>query len=178
MASYPSLHEIRAKADEFWNLWEELLGAAPKLRQAIGQHSPTCLGWKVEGDNAPLEAALPLFELGDSLYLGPVNQERSILTIRKPQAVALDTLTEIKLLQRRPSRPTDTLGADSLDLLVPHGLTPLSELTAALAGTEAVCEAESNPIHHWISIKYKDHEFKLTDRPVWSVCLAQAETVL
>lgn len=172
MASYPSLHEIRAAADEYWAVWERLLEAAPKLRQAIGQHSASALGWKVEGDLAPLEATAPVYELGDSLYLGPVNGERAIMTVRKPQAVALDTLQHIKILQRRPSRPDDELGADSLDLYVPHGVPSLAEVQKAV-GEVAVVQAQHNEAHKWLSLTYEGHEFKLADHHVWDVCMKE-----
>jgi hypothetical protein len=174
MASYPTLHEVRGAAEAYWEMWQKLLNEAPELRQAIGQHSPTSMGWKVEGDIAPLEAAERLFELGDSAYVGPVNGERSILTIRKAQAMALDTLAEIKLLQRRPSRPEDRLGADSLDFYVPHGLPDVGSVTEACGDVGAKCEAEHNAVHKWISIRYQDHEFKLTDHTVWEVCVEEA----
>jgi hypothetical protein len=174
MASYPTLHEVRSAATDYWNMWEQLLGAAPDLRQTMGQHSPCTMSWKVEGDIAPLEAAERLFELGDSAYIGPVSEERSVFTIRKAREVALDTLNEIKIIQRRPSRPEDDLGADSLDLLVVHGLPTISHIEAALSGTDAKCEEEFNDIKRWISIRYQGHEFKLVDKNVWDVCAQRA----
>jgi hypothetical protein len=178
MISYPSLHEVRAAADDYWAVWQRLLAAAPHLRRVIGEHTPTALGWKVEGDAAPLEAAGHLYELGDSLYLGPVNGERGILTLRKPQPVALDALQEIKIMQRRPSRPDDALGADSLDFILPHGLPKLEEVQKAAAGAEVTVEAERNEAHAWLSLRYDGHEFKLLDHYVWEVCVREAQELL
>jgi hypothetical protein len=178
MASYPTLHEIRSAADDYWEVWQGLLTAAPKLRHVIGQHEPSAFGWKVEGDLAPLEAAGPLYELGDSLFMGPVNRERAIMTIRKPEPFALDALRQIKLLQRRPSRPEDKLGPDSLDFLVPHGLPKADELREALAGTEASFEEQSNEVHDWVAIYYQEREFKLTAKPVWAICVAEAAALV
>lgn len=178
MASYPTLHEVRGAADDYWGVWQDLLTKAPDLRKAIGQHSPTSMGWKVEGDIAPLEAAERLFELGDSAYIAPVNGERSILTIRKGKAMALDTLNEIKILQRRPSRPADALGPDSLDLYVPHGLPSADDIKKALSGTKGTCEAEYNDVHRWLSIRYDGHEFKLTEHTVWEICAKEAAALI
>jgi hypothetical protein len=176
--SYPSLHEIKAAADDYWRVWEQLLEAAPALRKAIGQHSPSALGWKVDGDVAPLEAAERLYELGDSIYMGPVSHERAILTIRKPQAVALDTLQDIKVLQRRPSRPEDALGADSLDMVLPHGIPETASVEAAVAELDVACKAERNEAHEWLSLIYSGHEFKLQAHPVWEVCVREAERLI
>jgi hypothetical protein len=176
--SYPSLHEIRVAADDYWTIWEELLSRKPDLRKIIGQHSPTAFGWKVEGDVAPLEAAERLYELGDHLFAGPVNAERSILTIHKVRAVALDSLQDIKLLQRRPSRPEDVLGPDSLDLYVPHGMPSLEQLKAALERDDVTVEDQSNRSHKWVSIVYDGHEFKLQDHHVWEICVHEAEALL
>jgi hypothetical protein len=178
MAAYPTMHEVRAAADEYWDVWQQLLSAAPKLRSAIGQHTPMALGWKVEGDLAPLEAAMRVYELGDSLYAGPVNGERAILTIHKLQAVALDTLQDVKILQRRPSKPEDTLGPDSLDFNVPHGLPNFDELEKAAEGHEATIEAQHNENHAWLSIKYKNHEYKLQDHQLWEVCIREGAAIL
>jgi hypothetical protein len=176
--SYPSLHEIRAAADEYWSIWQELMAKAPDLRKTVGQHSPTALGWKVEGDMAPLEAAERVYELGDHVMAAPVNQERAILTIRKSQAVALDTLQDIKILQRRPSRPDDALGADSLDILVPHGVPSIAGLEQSLKEAPATVKADHNDSHSWVSITYQGHEFKLQDHTVWDVCVREAAALL
>jgi hypothetical protein len=50
MYSYPTLREVRSAADDYWQIWQQLLSEAGGLRQAVGQHSPAALGWKVEGD--------------------------------------------------------------------------------------------------------------------------------
>jgi len=178
MASYPTLHEIKAAADEYWAAWQELLADRPELRQAVGQHSPTALGWKVEGEVSPLEAAERLYELGDHVYMGPVNGERAILSIRKPQAVALDTLQEVKVLQRRPSRPDDALGPDSLDMYLPHGMPKLEAVEQALDSSDANVELGHNEAHRWLSITYKKFEFKLQDHTLWEVCAREAAQVL
>ncbi len=172
--SYPTLHEIRTAADDYWQVWEQLLSAAPKLRQVIGQHSPSAIGWKVEGDISPLEAAERVYELGDSLFVTPVNRERSILTLRKPTAIALDTLQHIKFLQRRPSRPDDALGPDSLDFLAPHGLPKAADIMTITKDLDAVCKEERNEAHNWISIRYQGHEFKLAEQHVWDICVREA----
>lgn len=174
MSSYPTLHEIRSAADFYWRAWQELLDKAGGLRQAVGQHSPTAMSWKVEGDVAPLEAAVRLFELGDSLMAGPVNGERTIVTLRKPQAVALDTLQDIKLMQRRPSKPDDTLGPDSLDIMLPHGLPPLEKVERSVDGLGVACELDHNELHEWLSLRYEGREFKLIDHTVWEVCVREA----
>jgi len=177
--SYPTMHEITAAADDYWKTWQELLGQAPRLRHTVGQHTANALGWKVDGDIAPLEAAERLFELGDSLFAGPVNAERSILTIHKPKPVALATLQDIKLMQRRPSKPDDRLGADSLDLELTHGLPKLDELNASLeAADDAVAAADHNETHSWISVRYRGYEFKLLDHTIWEKCVRQAESLL
>lgn len=176
--SYPTLHEITAAADEYWEAWQQLLAAAPKLRHVVGQHTANALGWKVDGDIAPLEAAERLFELGDSLFAGPVSGERSILTIHKAKPVALATLQDIKLMQRRPSKPDDKLGTDSLDLELTHGLPKLDELNDVLKDTEATVEPERNELHHWVSLRYQGREFKLIDRPIWAKCAQQAQALL
>ncbi|HEY2003507.1 MAG TPA: hypothetical protein VGH44_00130 [Candidatus Saccharimonadia bacterium] len=178
MVSYPTLHEIKAAADEYWTAWQELLAARPELRQAVGQHSPTALGWKVEGEVSPLEVAERLYELGDHVYMGPVNGERAILTIQKPQAVALDTLQAIKVLQRRPSRPEDQLGPDSLDLHLPHGVPGLETVQKSLYGSGAKAEHEHNEFYRWLSVKYKKYEFKLQDHTLWEICAKEAARVL
>ncbi|MDF2460720.1 MAG: hypothetical protein K0S68_123 [Candidatus Saccharibacteria bacterium] len=175
--SYPTLHEIRHAADEYWEVWERLLNAAPKLRQTIGQHSASALGWKVDGDLAPLEATERVYELGDSLYLGPVNSERSIMTVRKERAIALDTLQHIKILQRRPSRPDDALGADSLDMYVPHGTPGLAAVKTAVEELEVDVVAQSNEAHEWLSLTYEGHEFKLADHHVWDVCMKEGQAL-
>ncbi len=174
MASYPTLHEIRAAADDYWRVWQQLLTAIPELRKTIGQHSPDALSWKVEGDLAPLEVAERVYELGDSLHVGPVNGERAILTIRKARAIALDTLQHVKILQRRPSRPDDALGPDSLDFTVTHGLPKFGAVEAAVKGFEVAAEAQHNEAHDWISLTYHDHEFKLSDHHIWEVCVREA----
>lgn len=176
--SYPSLHEIRAAADEYWSVWQELLAKAPEARKTIGQHYATAFGWKVEGDLSPLEAAQRVYELGDHLFLAPVNQERSILTIRKPQALALDSLQDIKILQRRPSKPDDPLGADSLDILVPHGTPSATALEKPFRDVAATITAEHNDRHKWLSVVYRRHEFKLQDHSVWEVCVKEAHDLL
>ena len=176
--SYPTLHEITAAVDDYWKTWQQLLEAAPKLRHVVGQHTADALGWKVDGDVAPLEAAERLFELGDSLHAGPVNKERSILTIHKARPVALASLQDIKLLQRRPSKPDDKLGVDSLDLELTHGLPAVEELKAAVMGVGADVVPDRNDMHAWISITYQGHEFKLTDRPLWAVCVREAQGLL
>lgn len=178
MSSYPSLHEIKSAADDYWQVWQELLTKAPALRRAIGQHSPDSLGWKVEGDIAPLEAAERLYELGDHMHMGPVNGERAILTIRKPRSLALDTLQHIKLLQRRPSRPEDALGPDSLDFVVTHDLPALDSLQQALETLDAACKAEHNTAHKWLSLIYREHEFKLGDTGLWEICVRESELLL
>jgi hypothetical protein len=178
MASYPTLHEVRAAAEEYWETWERLLTEAPELRKVIGQHTPSALGWKVEGDLAPLEAAGRVYELGDSLFMGPVNAERAIMTIRKPTPYALDALVHVKILQRRPSRSDDALGPDSLDFVVPHGVPELEEVKAALEGVEAQAEAERNEAHDWLSLKHQGREFKLADHSVWEVCVKEAQLLL
>ncbi|HUD11166.1 MAG TPA: hypothetical protein VMS08_02045 [Candidatus Saccharimonadia bacterium] len=176
--SYPSLHEIRMAADEYWALWEELLNAKPELRKVIGQHSPTAIGWKVEGDLAPLEAAERIYELGDHMYSGPVNDERSILTIHKAQAAALDSLQDIKIMQRRPSRTSDPLGPDSLDFYAPHGVPAAGDLEKILESSGATGEDQSNRAHKWTSIIYHKHEFKILDHHVWEVCVQEAQQLL
>jgi hypothetical protein len=178
MSAYPTMHEIRAAADEYWSVWQQLLGEAPNLRGAIGQHTAMALGWKVEGDLAPLEAAMRVYELGDSLYAGPVNGERAIMTVHKPQAVALDTLQDVKILQRRPSKPADSLGPDSLDFYVPHGVPALEELLKAAGKHGVTIEEQKNDAHAWISIKYLDHEFKLQEHQLWEICVKEAAEVL
>jgi hypothetical protein len=177
MSSYPTLHEIRSAADEYWEVWERLLEAAPKLRQTIGQHSASALGWKVDGDLAPLEATERVYELGDSLYLGPVNGERSIMTVRKARAIALDTLQHVKILQRRPSRPDDELGADSLDMFVPHGVPGVEAVRGAVKGLKVEVEAQSNEAHEWLSLRFDGHEFKLADHHVWDVCMKEGQAL-
>jgi hypothetical protein len=178
MPAYPTLHEIIAAADEYWKVWQQLLAEAPELRQAIGQHTASALGWKVEGDIAPLEAAERVYELGDSVHLGPVNQERGILTVRKARAIALDTMQHIKLLQRRPSSPDDALGADSLDFYVAHGLPKLAGVQQAVAKLDVVVEAQKNEAHAWLSLRYSGHEFKLANHHVWEICVKEAADLL
>jgi hypothetical protein len=176
--TYPSLHEVITAAEDYWSAWQTLLSAAPGLRKVIGQHYPTALSWKVEGDVAPLEAVIRVYELGDHIFLAPVNSERSIATVHKTQAIALDTLQDIKILQRRPSKPNDTLGPDSLDLLLPHGLPTPEAIEKTLAGTEAEVEADHNEVHEWISVSYRGHEFKLADHSIWSICVKEAASLL
>jgi hypothetical protein len=178
MLAYPTLHEIRAAADDYWKVWQQLLTEAPVLRQVIGQHTPSAIGWKVDGDIAPLEAAERVYELGDSIHMGPVNQERAILTVRKAQAVALDTLQHIKLLQRRPSRPDDDLGADSLDFYVAHGLPKLEAVEQAVSKLDLPVQAQKNEAHAWLSLEYHGHEFKLADKHVWEICVQEAAELL
>jgi len=175
---YPTLNEIKSATDDYWQVWQQLLAKTPALRKTIGQHLPDALGWKVEGDVAPLEAAERLYELGDSIHMGPVNRERAILTIRKPRPLALDALQHIKLLQRRPSRPDDKLGADSLDFVVPHGLPSLEDVEKALTGVTATCKIEHNPKKNWLTISYEGHEFKLVDHTIWAVCARDCEELL
>jgi hypothetical protein len=119
-----------------------------------------------------------VYELGDSLYMGPVNGERAIMTVRKPTAVALDTLQHIKFLQRRPSRPDDALGPDSLDLFVPHGVPSLQELRRALGEVKAEVEAQENEAHEWMSLRYEGHEFKMANHHVWDVCVQEASELM
>jgi hypothetical protein len=176
--SYPTLHEIRMAADEYWTIWEDLLTQKPELRKVIGQHSPTAIGWKVEGDVAPLEAAERIYELGDYLFAGPVNEERSILTIHKAQATALDSLQDIKIMQRRPSRPDDALGPDSLDFYVPHGIPDIEQFEKILNGKDYTIEDQHNTAHRWISVSYRKHEFKLQEHHVWEICVREAEALL
>jgi hypothetical protein len=177
MYSYPTLHEVRSAADYYWQVWQQLLSEADGLHQVLGQHSPTALGWKVEGDLAPLEAAARLFELGDSLFAGPVS-ERTILVLRKQRAVALDTLQEIKLMQRRPTKPDDALGPDSLDLLLPHGAPKLEKVKKAVAKLDVYLEEQSNEAHEWVSLVYMGREFKLQNHPVWEVCVREAADLI
>lgn len=173
MASYPTLHEVRTATEEYWHIWEELLNRVPELRRVIGQHSPTAFAWKVEGDVAPLEAAERLYELGDAIYSGPVDKERSILTLRKAQAIALDTLQEIEIIQKRPSKIGDELGADNLVLYLPHGLPDIEEVKKVLSKATLEVAREVNESHEWISIKYSAHEFKLMDHQIWEVCVKE-----
>jgi hypothetical protein len=177
MYSYPTLHEVRSAADYYWHVWQQLLNEADGLRQVVGQHSPTALGWKVEGDLAPLEAAERLFEVGDSLYAGPVS-ERTILTIHKKTAVALDTLQEIKLMQRRPTKPDDALGPDSLDLLLLHGVPALEKVKKTVAKLDVSLEEQRNEAHEWLSLVYMGREFKLLDHAVWEVCVREAARLI
>jgi hypothetical protein len=177
MYSYPTLHEVRSAADYYWHVWQQLLSEATGLRQIVGQHSPSALGWKVEGDLAPLEAAARLFELGDSLYAGPIT-ERTILVVRKPAAVALDTLQEIKIMQRRPTRPDDALGPDSLDLLLPHGVPALEKVKKVVSKLDVFLEEQHNESHKWLSLTYMGREFKLMDHTVWEVCARQATALI
>jgi hypothetical protein len=177
MYSYPTLHEVRSAADYYWHAWQQLLSEADGLRQVVGQHSPTALGWKVEGDLAPIEAAERLFELGDSVFAGPVT-ERTILTIRKKTAVALDTLQEIKVMQRRPTRPDDALGPDSLDLLLPHGVPSLDKVKKTVAKLDVFAEEQHNEAHKWLSLVYMGREFKLLDHSVWDICVREAARLI
>jgi hypothetical protein len=114
-----------------------------------------------------------LFELGDSLHAGPVN-DRTILTIHKTRAVALDTLQDIKLMQRRPSRPDDSLGPDSLDLLLPHGVPDIQTVKKTVAKLGVHVEEQSNEAHGWTSLVYMGREFKLKDHAVWEICAREA----
>jgi hypothetical protein len=139
---------------------------------------PTLHELKVEGDVAPLEAAERMYELGDDLHMAPVNGERAILTIRKPRSLALDTLQHIKILQRRPSRPEDALGPDSLDFVVPHGVPELAEVEKALESADATCVIEHNSAHEWLSLTYREHEFKLNDIGLWEICVRESERLL
>lgn len=174
MYSYPTLHEVSAAADYYWQVWQQLLAKTKGLRQVVGQHSPVALGWKVEGDLAPLEAATRLFELGDSIYAGPVS-DRTIATVRKARAVALDTLQEIEVIQRRAARPDDALGPDCLLLLLPHGVPALEDVRKILHdNSEAFVEAERNESHSWLSITYMGREFKLQTETVWQICAREA----
>lgn len=173
MYSYPTLHEVRSAVEYYWHVWQQLLGEADGLRQIVGQHSATALAWKVDGDLAPLEAAQRLFELGDSIHAGPVS-DRTILTIRKPRPMALDTLQEIKVMQRRPSRPDDALGPNSLDLVLPHGVPKLERVKKAVAKLEVYVEEQHNENHQWLSLTYMGREFKLQDHTVWELCVHEA----
>ena len=128
----------------------------------------------MEGDLSPLEAAERLYELGDHVYMGPVNGERGILTIHKDKPLALAALQDIKVLQRRPSRPDDVLGADSLDLLLPHGVPGAEAVKKAAGDAEVTVEPQRNESHHWLSVVYRGHEFKLQDHTVWEVCAREA----
>jgi hypothetical protein len=173
MYSYPTLHEVRAAADYYWHVWQQLLTEADGLRQAVGQHSPVALGWKVEGDLAPLEAAARLFELGDSMYAGPVG-DRTIATVRKTRAVALDTLQEIEIIQRRPTRPDDALGPDCLLLLLSHGVPAISKVETAVGKLDVFLAEERNESHAWLSLTYMGREFKLQTETVWQICAREA----
>jgi hypothetical protein len=178
VASYPTLHEVRSATEEYWQIWEELLNQVPELRRIVGQHSPTALGWKVEGDVAPLEAAERLFELGDSIFATAVDRERSILTVRKGQAVALDTLQEIEIIQRRPSKPDDELGPDNLVLMLPHGLPEIEKVSKVAGKADVTVELQGNEAHEWISITYQGHEFKLMDHQIWDICVHEAASLI
>jgi hypothetical protein len=176
--THPTLLDIKAAADEYWALWQQLLAEAPGLHQVIGAHSADALGWKVDGELAPLEASLAIYGLGDHLYCGPVYQERSIATLRKAQAIALGSLQHIKFLQRRLSRPSDTLGPDSLEFLLAHGTPKLGDIESAVGSAPVTCEVESNPATSWLSLRYSDHEFKLRDHSAWTVCAKEAQALL
>lgn len=157
--------------------WDNLLESFPALARQLEKFKPTIttLGIKVADQDELVSRFGEFFELGDQAHFGPVNEVRTIVTIRKSKSIK-DQVRYVKILQRRPGR-NDPLGLEHIDILL-KGELDLEFLDKTLREAGVNSEVESNEVHAWVSIRYKDFEFKLVDHVVWQAALAEMKAVL
>jgi hypothetical protein len=149
------VNELITQYQIFQQKWQKLLSASahPEFYAAL---KPIAVGWKV-ASIADFDAAVPeLRAISDRVHFSLLD-ERWLGAFHLKDSLLPDDIRHIKVMQRRPTKPNDTLGLDHVDFLLPDGI----DIEALLHDEAFSWEREKGDLCEWISIRFDSTEAKL-----------------
>lgn len=150
--------ELQQAFDEYMQQWQDFAQKS-QLAELFTGLKPIAVGWKVADQDEFNKLFLELQPLCDRIshswlddrWLGGFHTKESLL----PHDVR-----HIKLMQRRPARPTDLLGLDHVDFLLPADVVTTIEETLR-AHPDISWEREKGDLCEWISVHFDGKEAKM-----------------
>lgn len=118
---------------------------------------PISVGWKVADQAAYTEHFAELQTISKRVT-GSWLDERWLGGFYTKDELLPEGIRHIKLMQRRPAKPNDSLGLDHVDFLLPEGI----DIEQLLRNDPEISwEREKGDLCEWISVRFGNNEAKL-----------------
>jgi len=150
--------ELQRALEVYLQSWQ-MFAKQRKDAQLLTSLTPIAVGWKVADQAEYNRLFLELQPLCDRIshswldnrWLGGFHTKESLL---------VRDIRHIKIMQRRPARPSDNLGLDHVDFLLPAAIANnIEELLRA--EPDISWEREKGDLCEWISVHFDGKEAKL-----------------